>query len=346
MIDYEKFDDTVLVSVCERFLAGSSVMEIASWVQREHGVSLKRENVYPLLRQARKRGYFSIFPPPEGHLQQRICDRFDARKEHVNVVRVRGETARDYVAAAAAGYIVQLVHALGERKQSVHIGFGGGATIMRVARALAIRLHLEGSLPRLGLHAVTSGFDVTNPWTAPVSFFGYFDQAAPHVDYVGLFAPAVVLADEYEHVKTLPGVEESFRRAREIDIVVTSLASADDPHGELNRFMKLGKEGSDHVAALEKAGWVGDVTYRPYSESAPIRTSKGIRAVSLFELADLVELAHEPNKHVILVAAPCGVCQESKGEALRPLLAERKLRLWTDLFMDLTTTQSVLPREK
>jgi len=345
MIAYDKFDDTLLVSVCERFLEGDSVMEIVEWTQREHGVSLKRENIYPLLREARRRGYFSIFPPPHGHLQQRVCDRFNARKEHVNVVRVRGETARHYVAAAAAEYLVQLVHLVGERKHSVHIGFGGGGTIMLVARALAFRLHLEGSLPRLGLHAVTSGFDVTNPWTAPVSFFGYFDQAAPHVDYVGLFAPAVVEAEDYEHVKTLPGVEESFRRAREIDIVVTSLASAGDPHGELNRFMSLGKQGSNHVAELKEAGWIGDVTYRPYSESGPISASEGIRAVCLFELERLVEFAQEPNKHVVLVAAPCGVCQQSKGDALHPLLAEPKLKLWTDLFMDLTTTQTVLPRE-
>jgi hypothetical protein len=90
---------------------------------------------------------------------------------------------------------------------------------------------------------------------------------------------------------------------------------------------------------------VGDVSYRPYSNTAPIITSEGIRAVSLFELEDLVELARKPNKHVVLVAAPCGICNEPKGAAIRPLLKEENLRLWNHLFIDLTTAQNLLPKE-
>jgi DNA-binding transcriptional regulator LsrR (DeoR family) len=346
MISYSNFDDTALISVCERFLRGDKVMDIVQWLREEHEPAAKRENIYPLLREARKRGYLSILPPPDGYLQQRICDRFDLEKERVEVLRVRGDTARDYVANAAAERIVQLIHEVGEAKDRVRIGLGGGGTIMRVARALAPRLRSEGALPKLGLHALSSGFDVANPWTAPVSFLAYFDQAAPDIEYVGLFASAVVEVEEYEHVKTLPGVEESFRKASQIDIVVTSLASASDKHGELNRFMNLGERGNGNVKELKKYGWVGDVSYRPYSKTGPITTASGIRAVSLFELEDLVELTHKPNKHVLLVAAPCGTCNEPKAEALRPLLKESSLRLWSHLLMDLTTAQDLLPREE
>ena len=253
--------------------------------------------------------------------------------------------AREYVADAAAEQIVQLIHEVGETKERVRIGLGGGGTIMSVARALASRLRSEGSLPKLGLHALSSGFDVNNPWTAPVSFLGYFDQAAPDIEYVGLFASAVVHVEQYEHVKTLPGVEESFRKASQIDIVVTSLASASDKHGELNRFMNLGEKSNGSVEELKRCGWVGDVSYRPYSKTGPIAAAGKIRAVSLFELKDLVELARKPNKHVLLVAAPCGICNEPKAEALRPLLTEGRLRLWTHLLTDLTTAQNLLPRE-
>jgi len=347
MVSYADFDDTLLISVCERFLRGDRIKEILQWLEGEHAVILKREHIYPLLRQARKRGYLFILPPPDGYLQQRICDRYDTTKDRVHVLRVRGETARHYVAEAAAEQIVELIHQVGESKRRVRIGLGGGGTVMGVARALAERLRSESSLPKLGLHALTSGFDVNNPRTAPVSFLGYFDQVASDIQYVGLFAPAVVEAREYQHVKTLIGVDESFNKAREIDIVVTSLASASDPHGDLNRFMKLSEERDkdNSVAALRRSGWIGDVTYRPYSKTGPIATTKGMRAVSLFELQDLVELAHKPNKHVLLVAAPCGRCHQAKGDALRPLLEEKNLELWTHLLMDLTTAQDLLPRE-
>jgi len=345
MIDYRSFDDTLLVSACERFLHGDTTAEIATWLSGKHTTPVTRENVYPLLREARRRGYFIILPPPEGYLQQRICDSFRLDQERVHVLRVRGDVARDYVADAAAQEIVGLIHELGERKDRVRIGLGGGGTVLRVARALGSRLRLEGSLPKLGLHALTSGFDVRNPWTAPVSFFGHFDQAAPDIEYVGLFAPAVVEAEEYDHVKELPEVNRSFSMAKQIDIVITSLASSSDEHGELNRFMNLSVDKTMRVRALKKSGWVGDVSYRPYSSKGPITTTAGIRAVSLFEVDDLVKLAKKANKHVVLVAAPCGGCNETKGEALLPLLEQKNLRLWTHLFMDLTTAQSLLPKE-
>ncbi len=345
MIDYAGFDDTLLVGVCERFLGEHKVMDIVRWLQEEHGVAIKRENIYPWLREARKRGYLSVHPPPDVYLRQRICDRYDQKKDRVHVLRVRGETARDYVAAAAAELIVKLIHEVGENKKRVRIGLGGGGTIMGVSRALALRLRSESSLPDLALHAVTSGFDTANPWTAPVCFLAYFDGVAQNIEYVALFAPPVIDANRYEHTKTSPGVKESFRRAKDIDIVVTSMASAHDEHGELNRFMNYGKKKNPGLAALKKSGWVGDVTYRPYSMNGPIATTEGIRAVSLFDLQDLVALAAQPKKHVVLVAAPCGICGTSKGDALRPLLESRDLKLWSHLFIDLTTAQSLLPSE-
>ncbi len=83
MIDYAGFDDTLLVTVCERFLGEHKVIDIVEWLQEEHGVAIKRENIYPLLREARKRGYLSVHPPPDGLLRQRICDRFDQKKDNV-----------------------------------------------------------------------------------------------------------------------------------------------------------------------------------------------------------------------------------------------------------------------
>ena len=76
----------------------------------------------PLIREARKRGYLSVHPPPDGLLRQRICDRFDQKKDNVHVLRVRGETSRDHVADAAAELIVKLIHEVGECHGSLRPG--------------------------------------------------------------------------------------------------------------------------------------------------------------------------------------------------------------------------------
>ena len=109
-------------------------------------------------------------------------------------------------------------------------------------------------------------------------------------------------------------------------------------------FMSLVAKKSRLVSDLRRSGWIGDVIYRPYSGTEPIVTREGIRAVSLFELEDLIALVHKPNKHVVLVAGPCGICNETKGAALLPLLREAGLKLWTHVLMDLTTAQSLLPQ--
>ena len=134
---------------------------------------------------------------------------------------------------------------------------------------------------------------------------------------------------------------ESFRRARDIDIVVTSLASAQDPDGELTDFLKVGQAGKV-VATLNKRGWVGDVLYRPYNTTEAITIDSAARAVSIFELEGLVRLAAKPNKHVVLIGAPCNRCGRPKGDALQPLFREKKLRLWSHIVMDMEAAQILL----
>ena len=88
--------------------------------------------------------------------------------------------------------------------------------------------------------------------------------------------------------------------------------------------------------------WIGDVAYRPFSSEGPIEITKGVKSVAVFELPDLVRLARRPNKHVVLVSAPCNSCGESKVDALRPILENKKLKLWTHVLMDMYTAQTLL----
>jgi hypothetical protein len=91
-----------------------------------------------------------------------------------------------------------------------------------------------------------------------------------------------------------------------------------------------------------RQGWVGDVQYLPYSTTGPIGVASGVRAVTLFELSELVEMVKSGNKHVVLVGGPCGHCGASKTEALRPLLEEPSLRVWSHLVVDAGTAEKLI----
>jgi hypothetical protein len=84
------------------------------------------------------------------------------------------------------------------------------------------------------------------------------------------------------------------------------------------------------------------VQHLPYSDEEPITEPVGNRAVTLFELRDLVNLAKTPDRSVLLVAAACGVCQRSRADALVPLLRSPALKVWTHLVTDIPTARELL----
>ena len=346
-----QFPDEIVFAVCERFLTGQGegATKIAEWLREEKTLPVTREMIYPLIAEGIRREYLILHAPEAHTAAQRIADRYHVPLDAVRVVAVRGLSAIEHVAYHAAEVAADTIRRLGTHKSRVHIGLGAGAMTVAVARHLADRLHMEDGFPDLTLHALSSGFSVHTPQMAPVSFFSFFHDAKPSIKYVGLFAQAIVTSDEYERVKQAPGVSESFEAAAEIDLVITSLASAQDGHGDLSHFMEVAAEKKKDATAAAKleqlraAGWRGDVQYRPYSATGPIVMDTGVRALTLFELSDLVRLGATQNKEVILVAGPCGVCATSKADALVPLLIEPTLRVWTRLIMDVATAEELVP---
>ena len=342
-----KLEDVHLVQVCDAFLQGNQKMdviadELNARFKREgtpHRVT--REQIYPLLREARHRGFFELRAPLDGRLHQRIADVFRFDAAHIDVVAARHEIANGLVASRAANVCLRIIKALGPTKRNgeVHVGLGAGATTLSVAQHLAAKLRAEETRPRVVLHALTSGFHVDNPQTAPVAFFGLFRELHDHIDYVGLFGPSVVKGAEYKKTKTQPGVKEGFDRKRDIDVVITSLASHEDADGDLNRFLRNDARGQ---RVLERHGWVGDVQYRPYSATGPIQQQTPTRAVTLFELPELVKLAQQKDKHVILAAGPCGKCGRTREDALLPLMNNPQLKLWSHLVLDLGTAEQLV----
>jgi DNA-binding transcriptional regulator LsrR (DeoR family) len=338
------FNDRILVEVCHRFMKGERAAQIRDWLNEKTNYEVTREDVFPLIREAVRRGYLVLFPPRHEVMRHRIVERYPKQtdKDRIVVVSVGAGSARDLLPPYAAHVVLSRIKELAATKERVHIGLGGGGTIKSVARYLAAFLGVEERIPKLAIHVLTSGFVVNRPENAPITFLRYFKRLGADIKCFGLSTPPVFGTDGYERVWKIPGVEESFKRAKQIDIVVTSLASADDPHGELNEFM-AGERTKKGVEVLRKAGWVGDLQYHPYSNQGPITDVRArVRAVSLFDLAGLKKLAETKDKFVIVVGGPCGICERTKVRALRPLLQSDSMKVWTDLVMDLTTGEALL----
>jgi DNA-binding transcriptional regulator LsrR (DeoR family) len=223
----------------------------------------------------------------------------------------------------------------------VALGLGPGRATLDFARHLGYLLHSEIQIPRIKLFCVCAGSPAESPEFAPVSFFNLMPRNVIS-GCIGLFAENLVPQEDFEAIKGRPGVVEAFEARREIDIVVTSMGDFDDEHDLFRMFLE--KSGVD-IQMLQAQGWVGSVQYRPYTRSKPVTEKRGeLRAVTLFELSDFVKLAHEEDKHVVLIARQCGVCGRTRAAALRPLLEIPELRVWRQIVMDTATANELVSR--
>lgn len=361
--------DELVFAACSRFLSQlgtqfdphdtandserrGAATAVAEWLQQEwQREDLTREKIYPLFWEAARRHFLFLRPPRETDLAQRIAARYGLDEyrrdpESLLVVNTRGADAFKHVASVGADLVLSLIKRLGKKKRPVHIGLGAGFATMIVARRLAHLLHSDLDCPDLVLHALSAGgFLVDRPEKVPVTYFGYFDGALPKVEVVPLFSETVVPSNEYERVMQNPGVRNSLDRAAEIDIVVTSLASAKDEHGLLGQYLEyLGRmeSGTNALKRMVDNGWVGDVQFRPYTAEAAIIDDCPVKAVTLFEISDLVERAKTPDKYAVLLAGPCGECSRPKTDAIIPLLKQPNLRVWTHLVTDVDTGARLL----
>lgn len=348
--------DELVYSVCRRFLSETpktkkgNAQAIADWVREVFDqTDFTRERVYATLWEAVRRDMLFFRPPCELSLAEGIVSRFALAQDRpdknvVRVVNVRGNEANTAVCEVGADTVLELIERLAASgKREVHIGFGAGASAMMVAKRLAKLIRSEVRCPNLVLHALaTGGFSVDNPTRdAPITYFGLFDDALVDVQYVGLFCPTVVECSRYEELKNALGVRESFARRGEIDIVVTSFAAADDDHGLLRRFLESAG-GQDSLRLLADEGWLGEIQFRPFSPRGPILTDRGVRAVTLFEIAELVALAQTPGKSIVLLSAPCIRCGRTRTSALRAILRTPELAAWTHLVTDARTARDLL----
>jgi hypothetical protein len=114
-----------------------------------------------------------------------------------------------------------------------------------------------------------------------------------------------------------------------------------DEHDLLCKFLRQSsRQGVGRVLPRE---CIGNVQYRPYTAKGPVEEKPGdLRAVTLYELEDLVRIAGQKNKHVILIARQCGICGRTRAQALRPLLTNPNLKVFSTLVMDAATAKVLL----
>ncbi len=372
--------DDLIFAVCDRFFSqlgvsySAAVSEpelaegekrgaataVSNWLKEEWGrPDLTREKIYPLFWEASRRGFLLLQPPFEQQLSDRLKKHFHLQNHQgeITVVNVAGSNSAEHITSRAADKIISLIDQVyaeklaktppGAPPPEVHLGMGAGYAAMLVAKRMAQRVNSGGECPPLVLHAISAGgFLINEPHKAPTTYFTYFDQSLTTIKYVALFSETVVSNEDYEKLKRNPGIRIPFEQRDDIDIIVTSLAEAHHEHGLLVRYLtSLVEQGLLEKTHLEKmfdAGWIGDVQFRPYSENGPLKEVCPVRAVTLFELDELVELTKQDGKHVVLVAGPCGECGHSKMNALKPLLANESLRLWTHLVTDAKTARELL----
>jgi hypothetical protein len=260
------------------------------------------------------------------------------------VVETAGAHDNAKVAAVAAELALDHLEEIVKAKRGpvVGLGLGPGRATLDFCRAFGGLLAGYPEPVKLRLVAISAGCPANAPEYASISFFNLFPKHLVE-SKVGLFAETLVPLKEFEAIKQRAGVKEAFAARESIDLVVTSMGDVWDDDDLLSMFLL---QSDQDLGQLRAAGWIGNVQYRPYSATGPVREKPSdLRAVTLFELEDLARIAGQKNKHVILIARQCGICGRTRAEALRPLLTNPGLKVFSTLVLDGATARELLKEE-
>jgi DNA-binding transcriptional regulator LsrR (DeoR family) len=318
--------------------------EIAELLKKQFGKHLKitRETLYPLVEQAVRQHLVRLVPPVNQALRQQLVARFPGLpEEQVEVVETTGLNDNGKVAALAAEKaMMALVRIAGSKPgKPVGIGLGPGRATLEFCRYLSPRLQMHDQALKLLLVAITAGCPATMLENAPISFLNLFPEHLVQRK-LGLFAETLVRVRAFKGLASHTGVKEAFAAKKDIDLVVTAMGDFHDPHDLLSIFLE---DSGQDLAALRKRGWLANVQYRPFTADGPARElPRDLRAVTVFDLEDLVELAEQRSKEVILMARQCGICGRTRAEALRPLLTNPALKVFSTLILDAATARELL----
>jgi hypothetical protein len=343
-----EYDDVVVFRVAQLFLdpegGGGTAKTIADRVNQEfpQHEALSRETVYPVIAEAVRRGYLKLVPPVDQQLAERVRGKYPSLAgSTLRVVETAGKGDIGKVATVAAGlaldHLGEIMRAKG--KGEVGLGLGPGRATLDFCQEFRDLLRGYPEPVQLELVAISAGCPANAPEYASISFFNLFPKHLVK-SKVGLFAETLVRQKVFREIQQRAGVKEAFAAAERIDLVVTSMGDINDEHDLLSMFSR--QSGVD-LAQLQASGCIGNVQYRPYTQQGPIQEKPGdLRAVTLFELEDLVRIAGQKHKQVILMARQCGICGRTRAQALEPLLTNPGLKVFSTLVMDAATARELM----
>jgi DNA-binding transcriptional regulator LsrR (DeoR family) len=345
----QRSDDAVVYRAAQLFLGergpALSPSRIAAQISSEFNLRIKltREAIYPMISEAIRRGFLRLVAPVNQQLALRVRDKYPNLKgTTLSIVQTAGPHDNAKVAAVAADlaleHMRQIIQATDD--PTVSIGLGPGRATLDFCRAFCSLLTGYAEPLKLRLVAISAGCPANAPEYASISFFNLFPKRLVEGRTVGLFAETLVPQEDFDEIKQRPGVKEAFAEQKGINLVVTSMGDVVDDHDLLMMFLEQSPSGKSRPRT-EK--WVGNVQYRPYTADGPVLEKGGeLRAVTIFELKDLVQAAGEKNRHVILMARQCGICGQTHARALRPLLTHPSLKVFSTLVMDAVTARELL----
>jgi hypothetical protein len=310
------------------------------------GAAMTREKVYPRLAVALEKQFVRLHPPVEVDLAERVEKLFRCKPGSVRVVAAPMPGSNEAVSHAAADWAFELTKEIARSTgdpSGVWIGLGPGGATRDFASRFSQHLSEDLAQLKVNLVAITAGGPADLPQYAPVSFFNLFSQANLGKQ-VGFFAETFMPVRDFERLKKNPpvGMREALKAKQEVRVVVTSMGDFHDPHSLFRAF---------HVQSQRKnlpKWWddcVADCQYRPFSSTAPILEGPDdLRAATLFELEELVQMSQQIDKQVILIARPCGLCPPptTRARALLPILTRKNLRVFSKLVMDSGTARELL----
>src|SRR5262249_27138304 len=137
--------------------------------------------------------------------------------------------------------------------------------------------------------------------------------------FVGLCAPEVVRATDYDHLRNCAGIKEAFDRRGELQIIVTAAGRWECGHSTF--YEMLDRHAPASRQALREQGCIGDLLWQPLSrQGGPLRLATESRPMTLLDLDELARFVGA-GKQVLLVLGPCSRCRQPKTEVLRSILA-------------------------
>lgn len=117
-----------------------------------------------------------------------------------------------------------------------------------------------------------------------------------------------------------------------------------DPRDLLRQHLASAGTTGEALCTRDKEAYIGNVQYRPYTAKAFVK-NEALRAVTLFDLDELVLIANSPEKAVILIARRRADDGRTRSVALRPLLSNPEMQLFSHLVIDEATARELLRAE-